>query len=115
MMLSFHKTDLLPGSPRFLPYPLVVAALSLGAGVPLEGGVADFLHQHGIDTDVARSRWYLEVWHRGDVDEIAAKASFAWQDGSVIPEAVHIEPDYHGLNLEPYLLALGRGLWQTAH
>ncbi|CAN0596606.1 unnamed protein product, partial [Ectocarpus sp. 12 AP-2014] len=64
MMLSFHKTDLLRGSPRFLPYPLVVAALSLGAGLPLESEVARFLHENGVDTDVDRSRWYFEIWDR---------------------------------------------------
>lgn len=111
MMLSFHKTDLVPGAPRFLPYPLVVAALSLGAGLPLESGVASFLQENGVDTDIARSRWYFEIWHRGDVDEIAARASFAWQDGIAITEAVNIEPHYQGLNLEPYLLTLGHGLW----
>ena len=112
MMLSFHKTDIVPGAPRFLPYPLVVAIVSLGAGVPLEAGIADLLHEHGIDIDVARNRWYLEIWHRGDIDETAAKASFAWLDGNVIVEAVHIEAGYHGLNLEPYLVNLGCGLWQ---
>tara|TARA_R110002072_G_scaffold180668_1_gene336658 strand:+ start:225 stop:527 length:303 start_codon:yes stop_codon:yes gene_type:complete len=94
---------------------MVTIVLSLGAGLHLEGGIADFLHDNGIDIDVAKSRWYFEVWNRGDVDEIAAKASFAWHDGNVIAEAVYIEAGYHGLNLEPYLVKLGRGLWQVKH
>ena len=81
--------------------------------MPLESGVASFLHENGVDINVDRSRWYFEIWHRGDIDEIAAKASFIWHDGSVITEAVHIAPGYDGLNLEPYLITLGRGLWQV--
>ncbi|WP_282129779.1 hypothetical protein [Roseobacter litoralis] len=110
MMLSFHKSALKPGAPRFLPHPLVTMVLSLGAGLPLEDSIQSFLHQNGVDTGVARNRWYVEIWHRGDVDEIAAKASFAWHDGNVVVEAVHIEPDHHGLNLEPFLYTLGFGL-----
>ncbi len=115
MLYSFHKSALKPGAPRFLPHPLVTIVLSLGAGLPLEDSIESFLHQNGVDTGVARNRWYVEIWHRGDFDEIAAKASFAWHDGNVIAEAVHIETVYHGLNLEPYLVNLGRGLWQVEH
>ncbi len=111
MMYSFHKSDLQPGAPRVLPAPLIPAALFLGAGLPLDPEISDFLTQHGVDTNIAINRWYFEVWYRGEETEQAASASYVWDGDRVVCEAISVEPAFASLNMEAYLDQIGHGIW----
>ncbi len=111
MIYSIHNTDLTSDAPRVVPAPMTTGALYLGAGIPLEDEVAEFLTNHGDDPADERGRWYIEVWDRSGQDVVAAKASFIWSDGDVLCEAISVDPDYSALDLKTYLQRLGSGLW----
>jgi len=113
MFYSYHTSDLNSDAPRVLPAPMIVGALYLGAGIPLEDEMAEFLVNHGGDPTDERGRWYVEIWDRSGQDVIAAKASFIWSDGDVLCEAISVHPEYASLDVEAYLQRLGCGLWSA--
>lgn len=111
MMYSFHKSDLQPGAPRVLPAPLIPAALFLGAGLPLDPEIAEFLSSNGVDISIDTNRWYFVVWYRDERPYPAATASYAMDGDEVVCEAISVEPEHQSLDIEAYLNQIGHGIW----
>lgn len=111
MLYSFHQSDLAPGAPRVLPYPLIPVAIFMGMANPPSDEIAEFIMEHSDGPVAAINRWYIEVTDITSGGTAAAQASYVWQDGQVVCEAISVEPGHQGANIQPYLDQLGSGLW----
>ena len=112
MIYSLHPTDLKPDARRVTPHPLVPQAQFHPAGVFLPADVAVFLENHDVYPRPDLNRWHLSIWNTEAEDATpAAQASFVWDYQRVICEAIEVQDVYRSLNLEPYIMQLGYGLW----
>ena len=116
MMYSLHPTDLKSDARRVAPHPLVPQAQFHSAGVFLPADVAAFLESHDVYARPDLNRWYVSVWNTETDDTApAAQASFVWDYQHVICEAIEVQQVYLPLNLEPYIMQLGYGLWGAGY
>jgi hypothetical protein len=116
MIYSLHPTDLKPDARRVAPHPLVPQAQFHPAGVFLPADVAVFLENHDVYPRPDLNRWHVSIWNvETDDNSPAAQASFVWDYQRVICEAIEVQDVYHSLNLEPYIMQLGYGLWGVAY
>ncbi|SFS14695.1 hypothetical protein [Yoonia litorea] len=103
MKYLIETDDLKLREPLMLPLLPVVAVLGLHAALPLEHEVETFINSHGGDASVRRHRWYFEIWDRSGGDTVTARGSLVFEAGQVVPEAMHLEPDYLSANLAAYM------------
>ena len=116
MIYSLHPTDLKPDARRVTPHPLVPQAQFHPAGVFLPADVAVFLENQDVYPRPDLNRWLVSIWNvETDDNSPAAQASFVWDYQRVICEAIEVQDEYLTLNLEPYILQLGYGLWGVAY
>lgn len=116
MMYSLHPTDLKPDARHVAPLPLVPQAQFHPAGVFLPADVAVFLENHDVYPRPDLNRWHVSIWN-AETDEAnpVAQASFVWDYQRVICEAIEVQDVYQSINLEPYILQLGFGLWGVSY
>ena len=117
MELSFHHTDLQSEAPRVLPHPLVPEVRFVAAGTSMPSDLEQFLEGRSAGGINDINRWYVTVWHRQGVETLAAQATFIWNNyhQQVCGEALYIDDQFKALNLRPYIMMLGYGLWGVAY
>lgn len=116
MMYSLHPIDLKPEARRVAPHPLVPQAHFHPAGVFLPADLAVFLESYDVFPRPDLNRWHVSIWNT-ETDDTgpAAQASFVWDYQRVICEAIEVQDVYLSLNLEPYIMQLGYGLWGVGY
>lgn len=116
MMYSLHPTDLKPDARRVAPHPLVPQTQFHPAGVFLPTDVATFLEIHDVYPRPDLNRWHVSIWNAETDDNTpAAQASFVWDYQRVICEAIEVQDGYRAINLRPYVMQLGYGLWGVVY
>jgi len=116
MMYSLHPTDLKSDARRVAPHPLVPQAQFHPAGLFLPADLAAFLGSHDVYPRPDLNRWHVSIWNTETDDAApAAQASFVWDYQRVICQAIEVQEVYYSINLEPYMMQLGYGLWGVAY
>ena len=112
---SFHRSELLPGSPRVLPLPLVPSSIYLTPVGDFPDDVEEFLGENSVSLNDPRGMWLCRIWDLTVRDDLIAMAAYSWRNDCVVRDALHMDDVHHALDLPGYLDMMGYGLFGQSY
>lgn len=114
-MYNFHRSELLPGSPRVLPLPLVPSAFYLTSVGEFPNDIAKFLDENSVNLIEPRGIWLCRIWDLTADDDPIAMAAYSWRDDAVERTALYMDDVHHAIDVVGYLDMMGHGLFGKSY